>query len=361
MAHLPPDDLEHILRHTADLWEDLRGQSVFLTGGTGFVGSWLLESLLFATDRYDLGVRATVLTRNAAAFHRKEPHLAAHPAVRLLEGRTADFAFPAGDSPFIIHAAVEPARAPDASHPMGMYEADVAGTRHVLEFARAHGARRFLFTSSGAVYGPQPPDMSCLPEDYAGAPASVDPASSYGQAKRAGEFMCTMVGRACGFDATIARLFAFVGPRLPLDAHYAAGNFIGDALRGRPIRIAGNGTPRRSYLYAADLALWLWTILLRGKAAHPYNVGSSHDLSIEDLARSVVRAAGTDASIEIAGKAVTGAAPQRYVPDTARAETELGLRPAITVADGLRRTLEWHRGLTDRRKAKPPTTIRPPV
>jgi len=219
----------------------------------------------------------------------------------------------------------------------------VDGTQRVLEFARRHGTRRLLFTSSGAVYGKQPSEMTHIAEDYPGAPSTVDAGSAYGQAKRVSEFMSTMYGRTYGFDATIARLFAFVGPLLPLDANYAVGNFVRDVLGGGPVRVAGDGTPYRSYLYAADLAIWLWTILLRGRAAHPYNVGSPHDLTIADLARTVVRATAPGTGIEIARPTDAGAPPLRYVPRTTRAEEELGLRSLIPVEEGIRRMAEWYR------------------
>lgn len=343
MPRLPEQDLDHVLSHTPGLWEDLRGRSVFLTGGTGFVGTWLLESLLFANDKFELGATAVVLTRDPTRFHEKTPHLAGHRSVRLLCGDVAGFEFPRGHFPFVIHAATERQFEPDTERPLGAFSADIDGTRHVLEFACTHGVRRFLFTSSGAVYGKQPSDLTHIPEDYAGAPRTTDTESAYGQAKRVSEFMCTMYGRVHGFDATIARLFAFVGPLLPLDANYAVGNFIGDVLKGGPVRIAGDGTPYRSYLYAADLVISLWTILLRGKAAYPYNVGSPHELTIADLARTVTGAIGPGTGIEIAGQPVADAPPLRYVPRTERAKEELGLRPLIPVDQGIRRTFEWHR------------------
>lgn len=340
---LAQQDMDHVLAHTTGLWEDLRGQSVFLTGGTGFVGTWLLESFLWANDRLDLRASVVVLTRNVKRFRENAPHLAGHQSVRPLEGDIASVAFPDGVFPFVLHTAIEPAREPDAESPLGAFDVDLAATRRMLEFARTHGTRRFLFTSSGAVYGRQPPEVTHVSEEYPGAPATVDAGSAYGQAKRIAEFMCVNYGRVYGFDATIARLFAFVGPLLPLDAQYAVGNFIRDALRGGPIRIVGDGTPYRSYLYAADLAIWLWTILLRGKPAHPYNVGSRHDLTIAELARTVagITAPGTD--IEIAKRAVPGAPALRYVPGTARAEEELGLRSHIRIDEGIRRMSEWNR------------------
>lgn len=343
MSRLPPQDLDHILSHTRELWEDLRGRSIFLTGGTGFVGTWLLESLLWAHDKLDLCMSVAVLTRNPERFREKASHLAGHPAVRLLGGNVIGFDYPEGQYPFVIHAATEPSFEPDTKHPLGAFSSDADGTRRVLEFACTHGVRRLLFTSSGAVYGRQPPELTHIPEEYAGAPSTTDTGSAYGQAKRVSEFMCAMYGRVYGFDATIARLFAFVGPRLPLDAHYAVGNFIGDVLRGGPVRIAGDGTPYRSYLYAADLAIWLWTILFRGKAAYPYNVGSPHDLTIADLARTVVRVAAPGMAIEIGRAPVPRVPPMRYVPCTERAQQELGLHPIIPAEEGIRRTAEWLR------------------
>ena len=343
MPRLPPQDLDHILRHTEALWEDMRGQSVFITGGTGFVGTWLLESLLWAHDKLDLGVTVVVLTRNPERFRKNAPHLAQHAAVRLLGGDAAGFDFPEGQYRFVVHAAVEPAFEADSQHPLGAFDSNVAGTRRVLEFARTQGVRRFLFTSSGAVYGKQPSQITHIPEDYAGAPSTTDAGSDYGQAKRVSEYMCVMYGRAYGFDAIIARLFAFVGPLLPLDSNFAVGNFIRDALKGGPVHIGGDGTPYRSYLYAADLAIWLWTILFRGKSAYPYNVGSQNDMTIADLARTVVRVTTPGAGIEIARQPTPGAPPLRYVPRTERAQHELGLNSIVPLEDGIRRTAEWHR------------------
>lgn len=332
-------DRDHILRHTADLWPALRGASIFITGGTGFVGTWLLQSLTWADDQFNLQVKATVVSRNPDAFAAKSPHLATHRALTLVEGDACAFPYPEGEFPFVIHAATECYFAAVPEHPLSTFDRDLKATRRVLEFARTHGTRRLLFTSSGAMYGKQPPDLTHIPEDYAGAPSTMDLQSSYGQAKRISEWMCAMYAAQYGFDALIARLFVFVGPHLPLHANFAVGNFIRDAMQGGPIRIAGDGTPYRSYLYAADLAIWLWTILLKGKSSHPYNVGSAEEVTIADLARTVVENTHPGTPIEIAGKPIPGAPPSRYVPNVDRAAQELNLRPLIDLPEGIRRTL----------------------
>ncbi|HSN13747.1 MAG TPA: NAD-dependent epimerase/dehydratase family protein, partial [Anaeromyxobacteraceae bacterium] len=147
-----------------------------------------------------------------------------------------------------------------------------------------------------------------------------------------------IAGREHGFDAVIARCFAFAGPYLPLDAHYAIGNFVRDALARGPIRVGGDGTPLRSYLYGADLALWLWTLLARGRAARPYNVGSEDAVSIAELARIVARVLDTGRGVEIAKAAVPGRAAERYVPSTRRIREELGLAPTFTLEEAIVRT-----------------------
>jgi dTDP-glucose 4,6-dehydratase len=342
MENLLRLDLDHILSRTEALWLDARGERFFLTGGTGFVGTWLMESLLWANRRLNLRISATVLTRNPAAFERRSPHLACDRAVALMAGDATSFAFPKASFPLMVHAATQPYFPPDAGHPASVFGCDVASTGRVLEFARRCGVRRFLFTSSGTVYGKQPAGMSHIPEDYSGAPLTTDINSAYAQAKRASEFLCFSAGQACGFDVSVARLFAFAGPCLPLDANLAVGNFIRDVLAGSPVRITGDGTPYRSYLYAADLAIWLWTILLRGQASRAYNVGSEEAISIAGLAARVISALGSKSAISVAQQPQPGIPAQRYIPSTVRARAELGLEQTVPLDEGIRRTAAWN-------------------
>jgi dTDP-glucose 4,6-dehydratase len=316
----------------------LRGGRIFVTGATGFFGIWLLESFAFANRSLDLGAKLVGLSRNPEAFYKKAPHLAQESSIALHRGDVRDFNFPQGSFTHVIHAGTT-SSAPVP--PSEMLDTIIRGTKRTLELAVASGAKRFLFVSSGAAYGTQPPEMSHIPETYHGSPDPMDPNSAYGEGKRVGELLCAMAHKEHGLETAIARCFAFVGPHLPLDAHFAIGNFIRDAIKGEPIKVK-DGNPYRSYLYAADLAIWLWTILFKGEACHPYNVGSDQEITIAELAQTVVSALGC--SVALSSSALKFSSPAtRYVPDVSRIEKELGLATAIKLSDSLQRVAVWLR------------------
>src|SRR5215469_8587208 len=287
VKRLPVNDLEHIFTHTLALWEEARGKRIFLSGATGFFGAWLLESLLHANRALNLNLSATVLTRDPEAFAGRMPHVAADPTITLRRGHICKFDLPEFDFPYVVHAAA-PTTAAASREPAALLQTLVDGTRNVLSLACRHNTRKFLYISSGAVYGTQPPRISHLSEDYLGGPDWLDPNAVYAEGKRVAEHLCSAHAGRTDIEFKIARCFAFVGPGLPLDEHFAIGNFIGDALAGRNIAVHGDGTPMRSYLYAADLAIWLWTILFQANPSRSnlevWNVGSDEALSIHDLA-----------------------------------------------------------------------------
>lgn len=340
---LPQDDIDHVLDHTRELWEAARGQSFFITGGTGFIGFWLLETFLAANERFSLGARATILSRNPDAFLLRAPHLAGAPGLTFVQGDVSTFEFPAGPFNCLIHAATEVA---DRSRPgaaAGQMDAILEGTRRVLDLAKHANVKKLLFLSSGAVYGVQPPDLPHVPETWPGAPQTTALESGYGIGKRASEHLLAVHAPSIGYQLKIARCFAFVGPHLDPD-RYAIGNFIRDALAGQTLKILGDGTPLRSYLHAADLALWLWTLLLHPKAQGIYNTGSSEAISIADCARTVAGVLNPNLPVSISIPPDPARPASRYVPDTSRAARELGLIQRIPLSDGIRRTAAWHRG-----------------
>lgn len=331
----PTSELDEVVDSAGPLWESLRDSRILITGGTGFFGSWLVETFARANSRLRLGARATVLARHTEALRRKSPQLADDPRLEWCDCDVRSGRLPEGAFSHVIHAATAASAISNQQNLLEMMSVIVDGTRRVLDLALRSQAR-FVFVSSGAVYGPQPADLPNVAEDHAGAPPLLDPRFAYAEAKRLAE-LCA----ACALPAVIARPFAFVGPGLPLDQHFAIGNFIGDGLALRPIRVKGDGTTVRSYLYASDLAGWLWTLLVSGQPRRAYNVGSEEAVSIRELASSIGAHFGVP--VQIDKTPVPGAPVDRYVPSTRRAREELGLSQRVPLAEAIRRTAQWHR------------------
>lgn len=343
------EDVRGVLARSQSLWADLQGASIFITGATGFFGTWLLETLLAANREFSLGFHVLALSRDPDQFALKSPHLAYDQSVTWLAGDLRDFAFPTSPLTHVIHAGAESSMNSISRDPQATFDVCVDGTRRVLAMAIEKRVQRLLFISSGAVYGQQPEGISQLPESFAGGGESRPCEDAYAEGKRAAESLCgSAAGDARLPHVAIARCFAFVGPHLPLNTRFAVGNFMRDALGGRPIEVKGDGTPFRSYLYAADLAEWLVTILLRGRSGVAYNVGSDEAISIRALADRVAAVArdvwparhGVD--VVVSRSPTVGRQPSRYVPCCDRARDELGLRAVTPLDTAIRRTLIWH-------------------
>jgi len=335
------EDLDHILTYTQGLWEELRGKKIFMTGGTGFFGCWFLETFAWANEKLKLNASMFVLTRNMKSFQKKAPYLANNLSIHFLVGDVRLFDFPKGKFDFIIHAAAVLNPPSNAREAADVFDITVEGTRRVLEFARKCKVKKFLLVSSGAVYGRQSMQIARIREDYAGAPAPVDWHSAYSEGKRMAELLTVLKAREYGFEAKIPRCFAFVGPYQKLDGQWAIGNFIRDGLKGGPILVHGDGTAIRSYLYAADLMIFLWTILFRGESCLPYNVGSENEISIRSLAQLVSTVSGIKKDIVISKKPDIKAEIDRYVPSTKRARNKLNLKQSISLKNAIIKTIQY--------------------
>jgi dTDP-glucose 4,6-dehydratase len=336
---LAVEDIDHVLAHTAEVWPRLAGKHLFITGGSGFFGCWLLETLLGANRRLGLDIKAVVLTRNPARLRQKLPHLAGDPALQFLAGDLRDFAFPQGRFDYLIHAAATPSAA--LEQPVDTLDAEIEGLRRVFAFARQSGVRRVLFTSSGALYGAA--GDGPIPESTTSAPDPVRPESAYGELKRLGELYGVCCARQFGLEVIIARCFAAFGPYQDLNSHFAVPSFLKSALGAGDIVVHGDGLSRRSYLYAADLAVWLWRLFLFGESCRPYNVGSSVPTSILQLAQAIASVVGREDRVRVLGRGDAGIAPKQYLPDVDRAAGELNLKQWVGLDRGLARTIAWHR------------------
>lgn len=336
-------DLDHILTHTKGLWEELRGKKVFMTGGTGFFGCWFLESFAWANEKLELNALMFVLTRDTKAFRKKAPHLTKNPSIFFHDGDVRSFEFPKGKFDFIIHAAASLNPPTDEKEALDVLDIAVEGTRRVLEFARKCKVKKFLLISSGAIYGIQKPQTTSISEDYYGAPDPVDCRSAYAEGKRVAELLTVLNARQFGFEAKIPRCFASVGPYQRLDGQWAIGNFIRDGLNGGPIIVKGDGTAVRSYLYAADLMIFLWTIFLKGESCLPYNVGSEEEINIRSLARLVSIILDIKNGIVISKKPDKKAEIDRYVPSIKHVRNKLKLKQIIKLQDAIKRTVKYEK------------------
>ncbi|MEH2264246.1 NAD-dependent epimerase/dehydratase family protein [Nostoc sp.] len=326
MTKILIEDLQHILIHTESLWDEMNEKRIFITGGTGFFGCWLLESFTYIVEQLKLSAQAVILTRNPEKFKQKCPHLFHHPALEFHQGDICDFPFPKGEFSHLIHAGTSTNAKLYQNNQLGMLNEIIEGTRRTLELAKVSGVKKYLLTSSGAVYGKQPNTMSHIPETYQGSPDTCNISSSYGEGKRVSELLCTLSHQQYGIETKIARCFAFVGAYLPLNLHFAIGNFIRDAIEGKTIKVQGDGTPLRSYLYASDLMIWLWTILFKGKSCFPYNVGSDQAISISELAKVVAEICSPTTDIHIGEAPLDSEISERYIPSVQRAYLELELK-----------------------------------
>lgn len=335
MAGPVEDDLREALEHCSlGLVEELRGAQILITGGTGFLGSWLVDLLLKLEQCHGLGLHLTLLTRSVLTVAQRRPDWLDKVELSLIEGDVRYFKV--GDSAYshLVHAATDVSYVRQS--PLELADSIVEGSRHVLDIAARSGVRRYLYFSSGAVLGTLVGPGAVTEESVLAPP--VDALDAYPNAKRYAEHMHLLAAREFGFELVIARGFAFAGPRMPLDK-FAIGNFIRDAARCLAPRLSGSGMSKRSYLYAADAAVWLLVLLTRGRDGQIYNVGSDHAVLLRDLARRAAELLGSPAPT--IPEASAGESVSSYVPDIRRVRDELGLEPSVGLDEIIRRTAAW--------------------
>jgi len=314
---------------------ELTGKSIFLTGGTGFIGYWLLMTIA-QLNAMGAQISVVALSRNPARFLDRYPEFNVSTWLKFISGDVRNYTFPEGEFDFFIHGASD--TSPEAaSRALELFEVITQGTRHVLDHAVASGTRRILIVGSGAVYGEQPAEIACVPEDAPFACDSTDPEDAYGEGKRVMEMLAACYAKEYGLEPVFARCFAFIGFGLP--PHLAVGQLIRSAVKEGRVIIKGDGKVFRSYLYAADMAVWLLALTCRGRAGKPYNVGSDDAFRLDDLARLISNTLGLSKPIEILGQSAS-VKRIRYVPEVTRIRQELGVTVWTDVATGVKRMAE---------------------
>jgi len=334
-------DLEEIIQTSVSDLEEIVNKPLVITGASGFVGTWLTLSWVAARKKLNGKGQLLITSRNPqsllpliSVIDSRSPVIALSSDIRNLHIPSE---FRNGN---LIHAATPASAALNTSDPAAMLKIIIEGQERVIvEAVRMNN--RLLFLSSGAVYGRQPLDLGHLPETWEGAPQLGDSNSAYHEGKRVAELMGNIAGAKQGLHFVTARLFAFIAPFLPLGTHFAAGNFIRDAVTSNQIEIQSGGGSVRSYLYATDLCSSLWALLVRGETKTAYNVGSEHEVSIKNLALEV--ASCINRNVEVVVRGVDNSENvNRYVPSITKMETELGWKINVLLRDSLFRTIQWY-------------------
>ena len=320
----------------------LKNVNIFITGATGFFGKWLLEYLLYLNRELDLNTKIYALSRDPEKFLTKFP-IYKKKCITWLIGDIKSFGFPEEKFDYIIHAATDSDAKLNSESPLIMLDTINEGTRRVLEFAKNQSAlKALLLTSSGAVYGQPPENVRFMKESDSFYLDLNNPGSAYAEGKRLAELYCSIYAKLYDVPVIIARCFAFVGPHLPLEKHYAIGNFINDGLNGRNIAISGDGKPLRSYMYAADLVVWLLILLLKGKPGEAYNVGSDLPISIAELALKIAELF-PGISVNILNQNRATDRNQNYVPDVSKFKNKFELNQNIGLEIAIQRTIEYYK------------------
>jgi nucleoside-diphosphate-sugar epimerase len=304
------------------LHDALTGRHLLLTGGSGFFGMWLL-ALLHRLNQQGAEVEVSVVSRNPTRLLSAHPHYGACKWLRWLTGDVRELReIPGRPVDLILHAAADTSAAAHAK-PLEIFDTILTGARRVLDLAVRGNTRRILLTGSGAQYGALPAGIA-VPETYAGACTSDSTGSAYAEAKRAQETLAMIYAQDHGLQAVMTRCFAFAGPGLPLDGHFAIGNFVRDALRADAIVLNSSGEAVRTYLHGADLAAWLLFLLVKGQAGEAYNVGSDQAISVADLAMRVGERLAPTKPVRILGRPGAPSVRSWYVPDIGKVRS-LGL------------------------------------
>lgn len=333
------EDLEHVISYAKQDILLLKKSNIFISGGTGYIGKWLLENLLYFNEKFNLKLRIIILSRDPRKFAKNFPSICSNKVISIIKGDIRNFKFPNEKIDYVIHAATDVVNTVPL---LKTFDVMTRGTKHLLDFCKIKKVKDVLILSSGAIYGTISKNIKSISEEYKGCPELSDPNSAYGLGKIISEWMGNFYSQNYFFRCKHARIFAQIGPYISLDKQFAVGNLISNLIKREELIIKGDGKVKRSYMYGSDLVIWLLAILLRGKNGRAYNVGSDQPISIKSLAKKIANMNNYPTKkIKILGKFYSAFENRSYIPDITRAKRELNLKLTIPLETSLKKTIEW--------------------
>ncbi len=325
-------------------WEELRGSTVLISGAGGFLPASMVETLLFLNESRSFDITILALVRNVERAKARFPHAAGRKDLHFLVQDVIDPVQYDGPVHYVVHAASQASPKYFGIDPAGTLLANTQGTLQMLTLARRAAARRFLFFSSGEVYGIVDPSAMPIREDAYGYVDPTNVRSCYAEGKRAGETMCVAFQQQYGVPATIVRPFHTYGPGMRLDDGRVFADFVRDIVENRDILMKSDGRAIRPFCYLADATAGFFTVLLRGVPGQAYNIGNDRaEISIADLAETLVRIV-PERNLRVIrqqadrGRAYLESPISRNCPDISKVRA-LGWEPTTTIEDGFLRTI----------------------
>jgi len=346
MNSLIRQDIHNIIESLEKELSLLEGKTILISGGAGFIGSYLVAVLLTLNEeRFQKPCKIIVMDnfitgsrKNALIDAESNPHfqLIEHDVSKPLPDVNADY---------IIHAAGLASPFHYRKSPLETVDVFVGGTRNFLELARQKKVRGLLYFSSSEVYGDPHPDFIPTPETYWGNVSASGPRACYDESKRLGETLCSIYHQLYNLPVKIARPFNVYGPGMRMDDYRVIPTFLTRGLNNQPIQIYNHGNQTRTFCYITDAVQGFLKILLRGKAGEAYNVGSDNEeIGIASLAKITSKIFPKPIGVELINypESYPAGEPQRRCPDLSKIKKELGFSPKIELEMGLAKTLKWY-------------------
>lgn len=324
--------------------KDLKNHTILITGGTGFVGKWLIELILYLNITYNFNIKLYVLSRNSTIQAKQYPHFQRKDVVFIDQDVRNPLEL-VDDIHYIIHCAAKPVTQFSDVDPIGLFHTIVKGTSNILDASlRLSNLIKILNISSGQVYGSTIEDNQLIREDSKCLSMDCNSIHSiYAESKRMSESICAVYRSQYRLPVLTARPFSFVGPYQPLNGTLAVSNFIRDSLKGGPIKIFSDGESIRSYMYPSDMALWILGVLANGNIGSTYNIGSPICITLHDLASKIARLFSK--SIQVQTKQMTDISftKSMVVPSVDKAVHELKVEMKVDLDSALRKTIDWYK------------------